>query len=148
MSTDRDEIVQLLYTYAERLDAGDFEGVADLFAEAAFRSDRRPEVRRGREEVLAVYRSTVATHEDGTPSTKHVTTNAIVEIAPGGEVASSRSYFTVFQARPGFALQPIVAGRYHDRFVKRVGRWQFADRLVWMDLIGDVRFHLKRDPTG
>ena len=148
MPDDRDQILHLIYTYAERLDAGDFEGVADLFTEATFRSDRRPEVRRGRDEILAIYRTTVATHEDGTPSTKHVTTNAIVEVDDGGLAASARSYFTVFQARPELPLQPIVAGRYHDRFVKRAGRWQFSDRLVLMDLIGDLRFHLKRDPAG
>ncbi|HZR83350.1 MAG TPA: nuclear transport factor 2 family protein [Candidatus Binatia bacterium] len=147
MASDRDEILDLIYGYAERLDEGDFEAVADLFAEATFRSDRRPEVRRGRDEVLAVYRSTVATYE-GKPSTKHVTTNAIVEIAADGASASANSYFTVFQARPELSLQPIIAGRYRDRFVKRDGRWRFADRLVLMDLIGDLRFHLKRDVTS
>jgi 3-phenylpropionate/cinnamic acid dioxygenase small subunit len=141
MATDVEAIQQLLYTYAERLDGGDFEGVADLFVRATFRSDKRPEVRRGRDEVLAVYRETVAVY-DGKPSTKHVTTNAIVEVEANGEAASCRSYFTVFQARPELPLQPIIAGRYHDRFVKHAGAWEFADRLVLMDLVGDLRFHL------
>jgi uncharacterized protein (DUF608 family) len=148
MPTDRDEIVDLLYSYAERLDAGDFEAVdRDCSPRRPFRSDRRPEVRRGRDEVLAVYRSTVATHEDGTPSTKHVTTNAIVEIEPGG-AAARRARISPSSSAAELPLQPIVAGRYHDRFVKRDGRWRFADRLVRMDLIGDLRFHLKRDPTA
>jgi ketosteroid isomerase-like protein len=147
MRSDRDEIVELISSYAERLDEGDFEGVADLFTHATFRSDRRPEVRRGRDEILAVYRSTVATY-DGKPATKHVTTNVIVEVDPGGETASARSYFTVFQARPELPLQPIIAGRYHDRFARRGGRWRFADRLVLMDLVGDLRLHLKRDPLA
>lgn len=141
MATDAEAIATLLYTYAERLDQGDFEGVAALFTRATFRSDKRPEVRRGRDEVLAVYRETVAVY-DGKPSTKHVTTNAIVEVDPGGTTAAARSYFTVFQARPELPLQPIIAGRYHDRFVKHEGRWEFADRLVLMDLVGDLRFHL------
>jgi 3-phenylpropionate/cinnamic acid dioxygenase small subunit len=140
---DAEQIARLVYTYAERLDAGDFEGVADLFAQATFRSDRRPEVRRGRDEVLAVYRATVATY-DGSPSTRHVTTNLIVEVAPDRRTATARSYFTVFQARPELPLQPIIAGRYHDRFARGDAGWRFDDRLVWMDLLGDLRFHLKR----
>jgi len=143
MPTDCEEIARLIYTYAERLDAGDFEGVADLFARATFRSDRRPEVRRGREDVLAVYRATVAVYE-GKPSTRHVTTNVIVEVEPSGESASARSYYTVFQARPELALQPVIAGRYHDRFSRRDGVWEFTDRMVYVDLVGDLRFHLKR----
>lgn len=145
VATDREEIVDLISAYAERLDLGDFEGVADLFSDATFRSDRRPEVGRGRDEILAVYRAMVATYEDGTPSTKHVTTNVIFEVEPGGEGARARSYFTVFQARPELPLQPIIAGRYHDRFARLEGRWRFADRLVLMDLMGDLRFHLNRD---
>lgn len=34
--TDRDEILQLIYRYAELIDAGDFEGLGKLLARAAF----------------------------------------------------------------------------------------------------------------
>jgi 3-phenylpropionate/cinnamic acid dioxygenase small subunit len=144
MVTHRDAIADLIYTYAARLDAGDFEGVANLFARATFRSDRRPEVRRGTQEVLEVYRSTVAVY-DGSPCTKHVTTNVIVEVDDDGASAAARSYFTVLQARPELPLQIIIAGRYHDRFACTDGAWHFTDRLIFVDLVGDLRFHLKRN---
>ena len=139
MHTDAERIQRLIFTYAERLDQGDLAGVAALFASATFRSDRRPEARTGSEEVLEMFRRTVALY-DGRPSTKHVTTNVIVDLE--GESASARSYFTVLQARPELPLQPIIAGRYHDRFRRRDGAWQFSDRLVIVDLVGDLRFHL------
>lgn len=153
MNDDVDAISRLVFAYAERLDAGDLEGVADLLANADWRSDRRPGALRGREEILGAFRSTVRIHEDGTPSTRHVTTNLVVEVSPGGELACARSYFTVFQARPELPLQAIVAGDYRDRFRRRAGTWEFSEREVRVALVGDLRFHLARpieraEPAG
>jgi hypothetical protein len=50
----------------------------------------------------------------------------------------------VLQALPGLALQPIVSGRYLDRFERREGRWRFLERRVRTDLLGDVSRHLRR----
>lgn len=144
MASDREAIERLIFLYAERLDAGDLEGVADLFGRATFRSDQRPDVRRGRGEILGTFRDSVVLY-DGLPRTKHVTTNLVVDVEPKGE-ARSRSCFTVFQACPGLPLQAVIAGRYHDRFRRVAGGWEFADRLVIVDLVGDLRFHLRRDP--
>ena len=33
------EILNLVYTYPERIDAGDFEGVGELFADAVFETE-------------------------------------------------------------------------------------------------------------
>ncbi|MFD4532909.1 hypothetical protein ACFWNL_13865 [Kitasatospora sp. NPDC058397] len=43
-------------------------------------------------------------------------------------------------------MQPIAAGRYHDRFELRGGRWQFAERRVRLTLVGDVSRHLRVTP--
>jgi hypothetical protein len=58
--------------------------------------------------------------------------------------AMSGAYFTALQALPGLALQPIVGGRYHDRFERRDGQWRFLERRVRTDLVGDVTGHLRR----
>lgn len=147
MRSDRDAIVDLIHLYAERLDTGDIAGVAELFAHATLRSNHNPEGRQGRDAALAMYRDTMQLH-DGIPCTKHVTTNVIVELDGSAPVASARSYFTVFQARPELPLQPIIAGRYHDRFEKVAHGWRFADRLILVDLLGDLRFHLKAPLRG
>jgi len=48
----------------------------------------------------------------------------------------------VLQAVPGLPLQPILAGRYHDRFERRSGVWWFSERRYLVDLVGDVSHHL------
>jgi hypothetical protein len=137
----RDAIAALIFTYAERIDAGDLAGVAALFAGATYRSAQGGSYS-GSAAILDVLSRVVILHGDGTPRTKHVTTNLVVELDDAG--ASARSYFTVLQAVDGLPLQTIVAGRYHDRFVRDAGVWRFADRLIFMDLIGDLSRHLRR----
>jgi hypothetical protein len=47
------------------------------------------------------------------------------------------------QALPDLALQPIVSGRYYDRFERHEGQWRFVERRVQTDLVGDVSRHLR-----
>ncbi len=143
MTYDHDAIATLISTYAERMDAGDLEGVAQLFARATLHSNQRSEIRRGSQAALETFRNSVVLY-DGSPCTKHVTTNVIVDVdAPRG-AATARSYFTVLQARPELPLQVVIAGRYHDQFAHTDGVWHFTDRMIYVDLMGDLRFHLKR----
>ena len=90
-----------------------------------------------------MFRDTLIVYDDGTPRTRHVTTNVAIEADEEAGTAVSRAYFTVLQAVPGLALQPIVSGRYRDRFERRDGQWRFAERRVLIDLVGDVSRHLR-----
>jgi hypothetical protein len=139
------EIENLLHTYAERIDAGDLEGVADLFAHGriAASADATPEQTiEGREPVLALYRRSTRIYDDGSPHTKHVTTNSIIEVEEGANAPSARSYYTVFQQVDDFPLQPIISGRYHDTFKRIDGRWWFDTRIMIVDLVGELSRHL------
>ena len=71
-----------------------------------------------------------------------MTTNLVLEIDEDEDRAAARSYWTVFQAVEGLPLQPILAGRYHDRFVRHDGIWAFAERRYLVDLVGDVSHHM------
>ena len=82
-------------------------------------------------------------YDDGTPRTKHVTTNVAIDIDEHAGVAVARSYFTALQALRDIALQPIVSGRYEDRFERHDGEWRFVERRVRTDLVGDVSHHLR-----
>jgi len=139
----REAIAGLIFGYAERIDAGDLAGVAALFRNATYRSAQGGTYRDSAA-VLDVLTRLVILHADGTPRTKHVTTNLVIDVDAAGGSATARSYFTVLQAADGFPLQPIVAGRYHDRFVRDAGVWRFEDRLIYMELIGDLGRHLRR----
>jgi hypothetical protein len=148
MSDDWHAIETLIMTYAERVDLGDFGGVADLFDGATYRSALGDDVmvQEGRAAVLNTFETMVRKYDDGTPRTKHVTTNVMVEL--GGDTATARSYYTVMQQTDVLPLQPIICGRYHDAFAKRDGVWRFTDRLIFSDLIGDLSQHLLVDVYG
>jgi 3-phenylpropionate/cinnamic acid dioxygenase small subunit len=143
MTDARSAISDLVYTYAERIDLGDFDGLADLFTHAVVIGGE-DFVRKGRDEVLTMYVDGTRRYEDnGTPHTKHVTTNLMVNVDEEAGTATARSYFTVLQALPdSLALQPIIAGRYHDRFEKVDGAWRFSERRMLVDLVGDLSQHL------
>ena len=132
----------LIYSYAERIDGGDFEGVADLFGHAVILDTSDTIVADGREGALALYRATTRLYEDGTPHTRHVTTNLILEIDEARGTATGRSYFTVFQALDDFPLQAIIAGRYLDRFEYVQDNWRFSQRKLLPEQIGDLSRHL------
>jgi len=138
--SDAEAINALIMTYAERIDAGNLDGVAALFAHATWRVPARTEPFSGSAAVRRVYDAVIL--YDGSPCTRHVVTNLVVELR-GADRAVARSYFTVFQALPDFPLQPIIAGRYHDAFERVDGTWRFADRLILSDLIGDLSRHLR-----
>jgi 3-phenylpropionate/cinnamic acid dioxygenase small subunit len=148
MTDARDAIAKLVYGYAERVDSGDFRGVADLFTHATYRAAAGDDVVTydGADAVLETFTTMVMLHEDGTPGTKHVTTNLVIDV--DDNTATARSYFSVLQARPDLPLQVIIAGRYHDRFECVDREWRFADRLIYSDLVGDLSHHLKINPLA
>jgi 3-phenylpropionate/cinnamic acid dioxygenase small subunit len=135
-------ITNLLYRYAELMDAGDLEGVAALFARAKVKIGGG-EVVEGAAPMLALWRAHVRLYPCGTPRTKHVITNPIIELDEEAGTATCRSYYTVFQATPDLPLQAICAGRYDDAFVRVEGIGNFSQRdYSLLDLIGDVSQHL------
>jgi 3-phenylpropionate/cinnamic acid dioxygenase small subunit len=138
----RAAIEQLLYLYAELIDAGDFEALADLLAPAVVRANGQVLADRERAAVLLMYETSTRRYDDGTPRTRHVVTNVVVHLDETSGVATSRSTFTVYQSLPDFPLQPIIAGRYHDRFVRVHGTWRFDEREIVPELFGDLSRHL------
>lgn len=138
-----EEIVALVVAYAERLDAGDLDGVAALFERGTFRSSRGGEPLVGPSAVRRQY-DPVLRYDDGTPRTKHVLGNIEVSVDDGARTASSRCTFTVLQQVPGGGLHAVLAGRYHDRFGRDDDGWHFVERVVHPDLIGDLSEHMDR----
>ncbi|MCY3576180.1 MAG: nuclear transport factor 2 family protein [bacterium] len=145
MSDSARQIENLMYTYAERIDAGNLEGVADLFANGRIVASPDAPVETvvaGRDEVLGMYQGSTRLYPCGTPRTKHVTTNAIIEVDDEADTAAARSYYTVFQQLDDFPLQPIITGRYHDTFHRIDGAWWFDTRIMLVDQLGDLSRHL------
>ena len=150
--TAGEAITKLIYTYAELIDLGDFAGVADLFEHATLTFEGFGDAVRGRDAIEALYARTTRRYEDGTPRTKHVMTNVMVDVDGDGDgegdggSASSRSYFTVLQAVPGeLALQPVIAGRYRHGYELADGRWRVTSMHIMIDLMGDLGHHMLFD---
>jgi 3-phenylpropionate/cinnamic acid dioxygenase small subunit len=138
-------ITTLMYRYAECVDAADFDGVGALFARGRLTTRGMPGAIEGADAVAGLYRGTNKVHPNGTLMTRHLTTNVIVDIDEAADSATARSSFVVFQATPKVPLQPIVAGRYRDRFQRVDGEWWFAEREMGVEQFGDVSDHVRVD---
>jgi 3-phenylpropionate/cinnamic acid dioxygenase small subunit len=146
MADSARSIENLIFAYAEFVDAGDLGSVASMFEHAEIGVDGMSEGLRGADKILGLLRATIRIHDDGTPRTKHVTTNVQIEVDDEEGTATARSYFTVLQATPELGLQTIVAGRYRDRFERGSGGWHFVERRFSTDLVGDISRHLLAGP--
>ena len=135
------QIQNLVHRYAELIDLGEFGVLSELLGSAEIGAGDHPGTLSGAAAVAAMFASTTRRYPDGTPRTKHVTTNLIVEVDDDAGTGTCRSYFTVLQATDLLPLQPIVAGRYHDRFAREGATWRFAERRFFIDLVGDVSQH-------
>ncbi len=139
-------ITNLIYRYAQLLDAGDLDAVAGLFAHGRICGveDGPPEtVFAGAAGVRQMYEMATRLYEDGTPKTHHNTSNVQLHIDEAAGTASSTSYYCVTQATPELPLQVIVTGHYKDTFHRLDGEWWFDTRTMFVDQVGDVSQHLK-----
>ena len=137
------DIERLLYLYAKYVDAAQWGDLGRLFSHAEVRTSAGgDDVTRGSEAVVAQWSSLNKVHDDGTLRTRHLLTNVMIDIDESAGTASSESYFMSFQATDRLPLQPIVGGRYRDRFRRIDGAWAFVERFIQVDQIGDVSDNL------
>lgn len=136
-------ITNLLYTYGGLVDAGDFAGIGRLLAHAVVTdASGRLEIR-GADAVRTLYERTTRLYPDtGTPKTKHVITNPILEIDAAAGRARSTSQYVVYQQTDRLPLQPIVSGHYEHEFERADGAWRITSHRFFVDQVGDVSQHL------
>jgi ketosteroid isomerase-like protein len=127
LSSER-AIENLVSSYAFLNDDADFAGLGDLFADAVCTLDGI--TARGRQEVEALARNIIDVGADGRSTTSHEITNIMIEVDEVGGTAIGRAYWTLYQAVSGTPRQPVLSGRYLDRFERRDGRWRFAERTA------------------
>jgi 3-phenylpropionate/cinnamic acid dioxygenase small subunit len=148
LAEDNIAVTELLYRYAELIDAGDFDGVGQLLARATF-GGTGPQGVEGAASIAKLFAATTRRYPDhaNTPRTRHLVLNPIVEIS-SERTATARSTFCVIQNTETVPLQPIVVGRYFDAFNCDDAGWYFVERKVEVQMVGDVSAHLMVDPTG
>lgn len=143
---DKLAITELLYRYAELIDAGDFDGIGALLSRASFGGPASGSVA-GAEAIARIFAVTTRRFPDhgNTPRTRHLVLNPLVEIGRQ-RLATSRSTFCVVQTTDAVPLQPIVVGRYYDTFSCDDSGWHFTERRVDVEMVGDTSDHLTVDP--
>lgn len=137
----------LMFRYAECVDSANFDGLSQLFAQGRMTSTSAADEGGGMtgEQVGRFYAATNRVHSNGTLCTRHLATNVQIDIDEALDRATARSYYVVFQATEKLPFQPIVGGRYEDRFERTGGEWHFAERKVIVDQIGNMAEHLSFD---
>jgi 3-phenylpropionate/cinnamic acid dioxygenase small subunit len=145
-SADKLAITELLYRYAELIDAGDFDGVGRLLARATF-GGSGPQGASGAENIAKLFGATTRRYpgHGNTPRTRHLVLNPIVDVTDNTAIA--RSTFCVVQHTETVPLQPIVVGRYSDTFSCDDAGWYFTARRVDVEMIGDISAHLMINPS-
>lgn len=144
---DKLAITELLYRYAELIDAGDFDGVGKLLSRATF-AGTASHATLGDQAIAKLFAATTRRYPEhgNTPRTRHLVLNPIVDV--DGAQARSRSTFVVVQNTDTVRLQPIVVGRYFDVFARDEHGWFFTERKVDVEMVGDVSAHLTLDPSA
>ena len=138
--TDEQQILNLMYRYMEATDDGDFDTRAALFEHATIVFPAPMGSIRGGAAIAESFRSRQRLYA-GIPRTSHICTNVAIEISDDAGTATARSRYLVLQETDDLALQPIITGRYHDRFERVEGTWRFAERRFGVDLVGDMSAH-------
>jgi 3-phenylpropionate/cinnamic acid dioxygenase small subunit len=139
MSESHEAIRNLLGTYCEVMDAGDWDGLGALFAHARFKDENGTEITSGASGVAKLYGVMVQLH-DGSPRTRHLVSGPVIEV--DGEQAVCRSSFLVVQQVGEGPLQAVAAGRYRDAFAVIDGSWCFTERQFFLEQRGDMSSHL------
>lgn len=150
MALARFVIEEIMFKYAEGIDLGDMESMAELFVQGAIVLPDGNEIR-GYQEVFDSYAGMVMFYDDDenlvpykrnecTPRTRHLVTNLIFEFNNRVTVADVRSYFTVYQTLGGRS-EIIAGGRYIDRFERTIHGWHIATRAIHFENMGDMSRH-------
>ncbi len=109
---------RLIARYANLNDAGDWAGVAALYAVDGrmARPTAPDDFIVGRDAILAAFRARPAR------TTRHLCSNIVVDVL-SFETATAESAMALFTPDA-----PPKLGGFHDRFVREDGVWRFAER--------------------
>ena len=127
---EKDAIRELLAEYCFRLDGGDYDGMAGLFAEDGT-WDTAFGKASGRTAIAGLARDIRARAGDNRPRAIHLVTNIVIKL--DGDAATVRSNWTVVQNSPTNSPGgPKIGsgGGYADQMVKEGGRWLFRYRKI------------------
>jgi uncharacterized protein (TIGR02246 family) len=124
------QIVALIHRYNAVLDATDYDGWAQCFAEDGIFRGAHADwlVHRDKEAFVA---AAVNRRHSAAPNSRHFVTNVIVEV--DGDTARSRCHLLVTTVAEGGTPTMSLTGEYEDFLVCEDGKWLFRERRVHVD---------------
>ncbi|WP_380872406.1 hypothetical protein ACFB49_33460 [Sphingomonas sp. DBB INV C78] len=134
-------ISALIARYTRLVDLAAYDELGAMFEAGEITANRGGEPLRGAGAIAEFYGRTNKSYGDSGASTLHIVTNLEFEELTNAS-AIVRSCFVVLQQRPELPLQPIVCGRYVDRFTRGDRDWRYAVKHIEVGLVGDVSHHL------
>ncbi len=129
---DREAIRDLILAYAVRLDARDFDGYVELFAENGSWQNGST-IRQGRDEIRAMLVGIYGDQAEIDTSDPSYRIVSNIEIALEGDRATARSRQLTIMRGEGGAPNPVLSGIYEDELVRENGEWKIlhrTDRVV------------------
>jgi 3-phenylpropionate/cinnamic acid dioxygenase small subunit len=133
---DRIAITDMLARYAHTYDAGDWDGLKQVFThdaeyEILGQVGKMPSVMRGADEIVAAFR---ARREEIQPAQRrHLSTNLAIDANGHPDSAIATSYLLLASTREGH-FEVLAAGRYDDVLQKGTdGQWRIKRRTVAID---------------
>ena len=136
----------LIYSYAEYVDDGDFEAVGHLFARGSISFSPGRMTLHGEREVTRFYQGAVRLDPaTGTTRTVHRVFNVI--LTETDSAVQARSRYEVSMHIEGQAPKIIATGRYFDSFRFEQGEPYFRHRKLVSEYLGDTREHLTETVT-
>ena len=124
-TADEREIYRALARLARAMDARDWAAVGAILAPDAT-AELGTGTLRGPDEITGLMRSFL----DQCGPSRHLLGNVLIDLDPGGQTAVSRAYVSDLHlgVGPAAGLSFESLGDYHDRWVRRDGRWRLAHR--------------------
>ncbi len=120
-------IKRLIMQYAVLLDARDFDGYVNLFAENGVWQNG-PVVKHGRGEIRAMLVDIYGEPEPGYANTQSYRIVHNIEVRLDGDRATARSrQLTIMRGEDG-APVPRLSGIYEDELIRENGEWKFLRR--------------------
>ena len=139
-------IQNLINSYFQRVDAGDFDGCGALFknADVHYPSSKMT-ISKDPKAVAELMRSYVKLYgETQSPLTRHHSGNIMIERA-GPNEAKAQCSAIIFQGTPDLPFQAIGEASYNDIFTKSDQIWAFTRREISLNFMGDMSHHLSRE---
>ena len=142
-------VLNLLHSYADALERGDFDRINALFSDADLYVSGRdePVVQAGNGRLGDLIRQSMPVYPpDNAPRVRLMITNHRVHF--DGSRVRVQSCFMMFQVLSGsqLAASPVAVGTYDDRFLRRGDTWQFTERHETIKATGDLRGELIDNP--